>query len=322
MKKTSLYIVMLLISASLFKSCNKATLDLFDSEPSIYFRWLENDGRSEAYRSVVDVKFMFIATGVDVDTVRIPVFVMGPLVNKDRTFSIIVNEELTFGARAGVHYRILHDSSYIPANSREGFATVLAMRAPNQADKAEVLLGIRLIPCDNFRTDFDSTMNNTTQRRMRSTIDFQIAISDALTKPWIWQHAHTVTFWGEYSERKYRLILDSNVGGGLGAMFWERLEPFEGRWVGPGDAEPVAFRLRDTLQRNYCWSQIVMGYELIEDENGEMITDVLGSIWTTFPRNPDGSLDCSWVNITPPKKAKKNEETIRIVPREEINVKR
>jgi hypothetical protein len=323
MKKISQHIVMLLAFVVLFESCEKATLNLFDSEPSVYFRWLENDGRAEAFRYVEEVKFMFIPENRNTDTVRIPVFVMGPLVDHDRPFRITtVDEEFDRRAREGVHYQILHELSYIPANSREGFATVLAMRATEQADKAEAFLHIRLAPNEHFQTNFPTVINNTTQRRERSTIDFYIVISDVLTRPWIWQNPHTVGFWGDYSERKYRLILDERVGGGLCARFWERLIPFEGRWVGPGDAEPVAFRLRDTLQRNYCRSQQYMEEPLIRDEFGRMLTDVVG-FWSTFPRQADGiTLDCSWVTPRDPQNAKRNEETILIVPIEEINATR
>ena len=285
---------MLFVSASLFMSCERATLDLFDQEPSVYFHWIENDGRANASQSAVDVKFNLIAG--DTDTVRIPVRVMGALADYDRPFAVRVRDDIVlffrgvgdtiFPAREGVHYRILHDLSYIPANSRQGFATVLALRAEAREDKREVGLVIRLVPNQHFVTSFETVMNNTTQRWHRSVLQFPIFISDTVVKPWLWQQEHTMRFWGRFSEAKYRLILDPDIGVPC-RLFWERLAPWEGRWAGPADAEPVAFRLRDTLQRNYCRAHFI-GWgqpgrvELIVDQFGNVLEDVIG-FWETFP---------------------------------------
>ena len=295
-KKINLYIVMLFVSASLFMSCERATLDLFDQEPSVYFHWIENDGRANPFQWAVDVKFNLIAG--DTDTVRIPVRVMGALADYDRPFAVRVRDDIwgDFIAREGVHYRILHDLSYIPANSRQGYATVLALRAEAPEDKVEVGLFIRLVPNQHFVTSFETVINNTTQRWERSVLDFRIFISDTLVRPWIWQHEHTVRFWGRFSARKYELILHKDIGI-PSRLFWERLAPWEGRWVGPPDAEPVAFRLRDTLQRNYCRSRLFQWpdsnwNELIVDEFGNMLEDVI-DFWETFPAPGRADLDLS-----------------------------
>lgn len=273
---------MLFVSASLFMSCERSMLDLFEQEPSVYFHWIENDGRAAPFQWSVDVKFNLLAR--DTDTVRIPVRVMGTLANYDRPFAVRVMDFST--ARENVHYRVLHDLSYIPANSRQGYATVLALRAEAPEDKAEVVLFIRLVPNEHFETNFETVMNNTTQRWERSVLDFRIFISDTLVMPWIWTHPHTRSFWGSFSPRKFRLILNEDIGI-PSPLFWENLAPWEGRWVGPADAEPVAFRLRDSLQRNYCramfigWGQPGWN-ELIVDEFGNMLEDVI-DFWETFP---------------------------------------
>jgi len=312
MKKITLKTIAFFVAASVFMSCEPIKLELFERTPNIYFTWMENHGSVGPAQWDVDVKFMFIPTDRNVDTVRIPVSVMGQLANYDRPFGIVSNQDglpERFAAREDVHFRILHDLSYIPANSPEGFATILAMRAEKDEDKSEVLLQIRLVPNQHFETDFQTILNNTTQRWPRSALDFSIWISDTLVMPWVWTHAHTVRFWGAFSPTKYRLILRPDIGGGMTARFWERLEPFEGRWVGPGDTEPVAFRLRNYLQGNYCRSQAMLE-PLIRDEFGRMLDDVI-HFWESFPRLPDGRLDCSrW--LSPPGQSS-HADTMRIV---------
>jgi hypothetical protein len=285
----------LFVLATPFVSCQKSTLDLFDNPPSIYFTWLEQDNRVN-----VDVKFTFIVG--DYDTVRIPVRVMGPLADYPRPVKVVVNPNRTFGAREGIHYRILDDLSFVPANSRDGFATILALRAEEIEDKREVYLGIRLEPNTHFRTDFDSIMNNTTQRIMRSVLDFGFTISDTLVKPDMWLERHTINHWGAFSMVKYRLILRPDIGG-MPACFWESLCSFEGRWRGPADTEPVALRLRTYLQQNLCRSEDGLE-ELIVDEYGFPLFDVI-RFWET--------LDCSQFSASPANPR----EPIRIIPIEQ-----
>jgi hypothetical protein len=289
-------IVLPFVFAIPFVSCQKATLDLFESKPSVYFLWQENNSAFSMIRGWTDVRFTFIVG--DYDTVRIPVMVMGALADYDRPFSVVVNEDWTFFAREGVHYRILDELSYIPANLNHGFATILAMRAQEIEDKRQVFLGIRLAPNIHFTTDFDSIINNTTDRFMRSVLDFGITISDTLVRPAVWSGAnasHTISFWGAYSNVKYRLILRSDIGG-LPQCFWNDLCTFEGRRRSPADTEPVALRLRTFLQRNYCRAEAGLE-ELLVDEWGDMMTDVF-RFWET--------LDC--------------EELLKDAPREPIEI--
>jgi hypothetical protein len=265
----------MLAFATLFNSCEKETLRLFDKRPSVYFFWMENQNEYNKRQGFESVKFNYMPRSVNVDTLLIPVMVLGRQADYDRKFGIEVNEPRT-SAKHGTHYEILHDLSYIPANSSMGYATILAKRGQTNEDKEEVRLSLRLVENDILFTDFDSIMNNSTQRRMRNVIEFDVLISDvALTKPAVWLPPYdrfTIPAWGAFSFVKYELILRDEIGG-MEACFWDLACPGPNGWMFRYEnLDPVAAKLRHYLWEQYCAGDI----DALYDENGNMMDDVRG----------------------------------------------
>jgi hypothetical protein len=286
-------ILLMFAITTLFISCEKSKLPLFNEPASIYFTQVAEMDENKR-RTSVDVKFMHIVGSYD--TVRIPVSVMGNLANYDRPISVVANtDSVVFRdtvidpetgldviitsvwrpttAKEGVHYRILDNLSYIPANSVTGYATVLATRATDIEDKQEVRLALKLKPNVHFNTDFDSIMNNITQRWMRNVLEYYVYVSDEITMPVLWRQQYVLERWGSYSRVKYELILREDIGR-MPACFWDQKCKVDDREAYVADIDPVTFTLRRYLQELSCNDIWLL------DERGRLMDDVQG-FWET-----------------------------------------
>lgn len=185
-------------------SCNKDEIDLYQGEAGLYF--VESQ-----YSSVNDstsYSFAIQNSEVTSDTVWLPVHIMGSAVMQDRTIELTVVDSLTT-AKAGAHYKLL--TPYImPAGAYEEQIGVVLLRNRDLQDST-YKLGLQLTPSKEF------PLGLVGQRT------YLIKMNDILTKPDNWD-VILIYFFGEYSQVKYRFMIDvlgrgdfpTSGAGGLG----------------------------------------------------------------------------------------------------------
>lgn len=277
--RTILRIALLFALVSVIGSCQKDKLLLYDVDgrkPDIYFSdiltftQLQNNDYKQ-------IKFNLLDREITDSIVLVPLTIMGAPVNYNRPVNVVVqaypediatNKYIT--AVEGVHYEILE--AVVPADSVRGYIKVRTMRATKQKDKEPAILHLSLRPNENFGTEFDSIMNNTTERFTWSVLDFHLIISDVLTMPKIWEEVYTINRWGKYTPAKYTLICSNEISG-KGPIFWEN-NPLA------ANVDAVAFKLRWYLYNFYNETMI---YYPDPDED-DKIMQVPG-FWAMFTKN-------------------------------------
>jgi hypothetical protein len=243
-----------MVSATMLVSCQKDTLELFEREPDVYFQALM-DNNSGAWSS--SVKFNFI---VEDELIRFyPIIATGRLSNEFRPVSVIACPDSTT-AIEGIHYEIVDSLTGIWANSPRGFVAVRLKKSIEHG--REVQLRLQLEPNTHFNTEFHTIMNNTSERKERSMLHFNVFISNVLTKPAVWNTQAALGALGTYSDKKYRLVIELT---GLSAAFWEGLiETDDGRRLQPADSFVAG-----ALLKQYLYEQWMRGMQFrVEEDDG------------------------------------------------------
>ena len=254
--KTTVFrtLTLLMVSATMLVSCEKDTLDLFEREPDIYFTGLMDNNSIYWSNSV---KFNFIVE--DELVMLISVRTTGRLSDEFRPVKVIACPDSTT-AIEGIHYEILDSLSGIPANSPRGFLVIRTKRSIVHSQ--EVRLKLQIEPNVHFNTGFHTIMNNTSERKERSMLHYDIFISNAMTKPAVWNTQAALGSLGVYSDAKYRLMIQLT---GLSAAFWENLEPSaDGRRLQPADTFVAG-----ALLKQYLYEQWMRGMQFrVEEDDG------------------------------------------------------
>jgi hypothetical protein len=267
MKTHLKYLSIALLTALALVSCQKDGLIVYEKKPDIFFTGPGIVNNQFRYTSS-SVKFIDLPGNVYNDTIMLSF--MGALAEYDRPVKVAVYADSTT-ALEGVHYRIVE--AVVPANSHTGYVLVHALRAESSEQSHEVRLSLRLEPNVHFGTDFNVLLNNTSERKEQSTIDFEIYVSNTLTKPWVWidpiSRSIADQYWGEFSFAKYNVILLPEVSG-MPPCFWDNMCSHEGRTLFPHtDVPPVAVKLRLYLQQRFLG--IIPGGAVV-DEDGDLVT--------------------------------------------------
>ncbi len=226
MKKYILYSIGLLMTVMAVQACKQDTLMTFNHQPSAYFSWLDDD--KSRLRDSTEVKFVLIPDAEF--TVNIPVKVTGALSDVDRQVAFMVVDTNT--TALAQHYD-LPEFVTIPAGKVEGNLSVRINRTADlSAQGAQVVkLTLRLLPNEQFNTDYREKLNTTT-KKSRQVLNYSIYISDILVKPLWWGDetgTATSAVFGTYSKLKFLTICQAN---GFPPAFLDGTEEWNGITLG------------------------------------------------------------------------------------------
>lgn len=215
--KKSLYVIVSLLTAMMFSSCEKDLMD-FEGEPNIYFNlrsgaeWLDSLKWPHKYSSEVSFGNMV----QDDYEVTIPVCVTGTPVDYDRAFSIEVVSDSTT-AKAGVEFDDIQTEHVIKAGELSAEIKVKFHRTAD-IDGDTLRLQIRLKQNQYFNTKFkeyaeDGYQSQYLHRQFDNNHDatcHNIYVYDVLSRPegWVGNDANGLGTFGAFSAKKYRLMME------------------------------------------------------------------------------------------------------------------
>ena len=189
MKKEIIVILLVAIGVA-FVACKQVSPALFKEKDGVYFN-----------ASSDSIAYTFAKyPHRSVDTLQIPVSVLGNPVNEDREILVQTVADSNINAKEGIHYKLL--SPYkMPANKVSALLPVVIYRT-GDLDSLTATFVLSVKPNDNFELGITS----------KSTIKVKTAY---LQKPASWgelggiQWAGYSTNFGTWTKTKYKLILDA-----------------------------------------------------------------------------------------------------------------
>lgn len=189
-------------------SCSEEEVHTYVGDSQLFFSYAD-----ASINTPVDSTFVLFGYAESEQTVdsiiSIPVQVSGLPVGVDRSFKYEIVDTLTTAA-LGEDYELLE--SHIEANSLFGFARIKLNRT-EKLKKNTLSIGIKLLPNDNFKTDYVRIFNPNASEadieRMNPNV-YRLFINDMISKPlgWILFESRFKMFFGEFSQVKYQLILE------------------------------------------------------------------------------------------------------------------
>lgn len=184
MKQLSRFICILLMAGSIVTGCRKDALEMYSSEPAIYFY----SGVSATATDSAAYNFILLPVTQTADTVYLPVRVQGFSAAKDRTISYTIADSST--AKEGTHFKmgpaIMRAGRYVDS------IPVYLQRTKNMADST-----LRLYISLKASADFSLGYTN--------HLIYKLTVTDRVVPP-TWNYTLSSTF-GAYSNVKFRFIV-------------------------------------------------------------------------------------------------------------------
>ncbi|OQP52966.1 hypothetical protein A4D02_21415 [Niastella koreensis] len=196
MAKNILYLLIPALFGCQLIACKKSELTSYTQPDMIYFYkdYYNTDRDSIVY------SFAIKPDALTVDTVKIPLRIMGVAVSRDRSVNIqIVADSSTALAE---QYTVL--PVIVKAGAYTANVPLLVKRAPAlKTSDVRVLLEI------GNSDDFLPGVYNSTASASRGggSVRFPVRINDFLTKPSNWD-SFIAAYFGTYSQVKYKLVID------------------------------------------------------------------------------------------------------------------
>lgn len=196
-KYNALYNILLVMSTVTFLSCDDNELVTYNSDANIYFNYpLES--------STKGIDSVYVLTGIDspVKTdsiIQVKVKLMGKFADYDRNINFtLVDTSST--AVLGRDIELL--PSVIPANSDIGYVRVKLKNS--EESKKELLATLRLLPNDQFRTDY-----NNANIAYSNFLEFRVFYTSRADMPNLWAALPKYFgMFGDYSHVKFDLICE------------------------------------------------------------------------------------------------------------------
>lgn len=221
MKKNIIYKTLTgLLLMSMLYACETDKLKYYEESADAYFTVLQGSRRSE---DTAFVRFFYLPGSVTSDTVRLPITITGAPSKENRTVNIDYDREFTTAVE-NEHF-ILPQSVTIPADSTKAVIEVVILKAESLADTTLPGYPIRrltvvLKPSTTIGTNFATQLNQPGEEERRSLIDYNIFISNAITKPKYWYlpaamspsapYMANFDYFGNYSTKKFIFICETN----------------------------------------------------------------------------------------------------------------
>lgn len=190
MKSTINTISSLILLMIAITGCSKSDLLMYQEDPRVYFV------RSE----VIEYTFSVKPTTLQVDTLYIPVRIMGSATKQDRTFALKVEDSST--AKLGYHFRF--GPLVIPANTYEVSLPVYLTRRPGLKDSV-VVANITIGETADFKPGY---IDKSIGINPLDKLHYRITINDQLLKPGNWD-TYWINYFGAYSKVKFQFLIQS-----------------------------------------------------------------------------------------------------------------
>lgn len=192
-------IFILLMPACLLGACKKQTIAAgTDAGASVYFIYPINYGSPGSFDSL-NYTFVGKNESVKMDTIWLAVRVAGSTADHDRSIDLATVGAGTT-ATEGVHYKLLH--YVMPKDSFQTSLGVVLLRDPSLLDTS-VVLNLQLKSSSDFPVSMKDTIMDDGKFYIKSSL--KVIFTDRLIKPNNWD-SYLVTFFGAYSEVKFRFI--------------------------------------------------------------------------------------------------------------------
>lgn len=197
MKHTLKQILIPALLLTFVTACEKSELTKYDQSDMVY---IYKDYFS-ATKDSVTYSFAIKPTSLSIDTVKVPLRIMGVAKTTDRTVTVrAVPDSST--AVAGQHYDFL--PVLIKAGEYAGNIPVLVKKTGDLKTGEKRLL-VEVMESSDFKPGIPNTVP--LNPRAGGSLRFLIKINDALTKPANWD-TQLASYFGTYSQAKYKFVIE------------------------------------------------------------------------------------------------------------------
>lgn len=216
-------IILFVLSLTLvFSACEKQDISVFTTDDSgIYFQRVTSyiyNSTTEYYGDSVAYSFASAKASVKNVVLSATIRTMGKVVDYDRPFKVVVDQEGTT-AIEGKHYEVNLDTVVVPAGKSTAYVRVRFFRTDDMMEKA-VRLAIRLEDNEYFKCYFPEYKNTNAYSATGVMIhgdEFVFSLSEMYTEPWYWSMFGD-GFFGNWTPKKF-LVVNSVCG--LSAADWD-----------------------------------------------------------------------------------------------------
>lgn len=272
-KKILLFLLGALI---LFASCKEDEIDVFSGESNVFFsltRWKVSQGTSfgatysleyplagrvyteewtgiRTSRDSINCSYALDFTWQDLDTVFIPVSVIGAVTDYDRTVKYEITGE--GDAVEGRDFKVLE--AMVPANKPVGAIVVEIDR--NSIKDTVYSACFTLLPNNEFQTNYKSIQRSDIDTAKVDVRKFKLKMSDLLEQPSRW-YPNLNNYFGAYSRKKLYLVAEI-TGGDLNKLYTFEVKD-----------EPTVFGWAKVL-KFYLAEQKAAGNTIYDEDGTEM----------------------------------------------------
>lgn len=207
MKKLAYLFIATLIYAT---GCKEDTLDLYQSQNSIYF---PGERVSNVYRPIDSSFFSYgyISELIQDTLLMVPVTTTGAKAATDRGYNLEILPSSTMVE--GEDYEIENATFQIKAQQLRDTIRIRLKRSKSlQTEKR--ILNLALRANENFALQMESQMIGTgDQQQIRYFNRFSVIADDIVGPPWFWDESRnkyaylTVNYLGAYSQKKFQLLI-------------------------------------------------------------------------------------------------------------------
>ena len=205
-----------------FCACEKQDISVFTTDDSgIYFQRVTSyiyNSTTEYYGDSVAYSFASAKASVKSVVLSATIRTMGKVVDYDRPFKVVVDQEGTT-AIEGKHYEVNLDTVVVPAGKSTAYVRVRFFRTDDMMEKA-VRLAIRLEDNEYFKCYFPEYKNTNAYSATGVMIhgdEFVFSLSEMYTEPCYWSMFGD-GFFGNWTPKKF-LVVNSVCG--LSAADWD-----------------------------------------------------------------------------------------------------
>ena len=192
-----------------FWGCDEEEIETFSSDDAgIYFQRVSSyvsGGTTEYYADSLVYSFASADADTKSTTLSATVRTMGKVVDYDRPFKVVVDEEGTTAVE-GVHYVIDLDTLVIPAGKSSVNVRLIFNRTEDLLEKT-VRLALRLEDNEYFKCYFPEYKNTNSYTATGDMIHgtlYVFSVSEMYTEPWYWSFG--INYFGSWTSKKYVIV--------------------------------------------------------------------------------------------------------------------
>ncbi|MCR8668932.1 DUF4843 domain-containing protein [Aestuariibaculum sp. M13] len=168
----------------------------FSCEPNEGLVYKEKDGLYflSATKDTDSVYYSFLGKINNVDTLKLPIQILGTPIDQNRTFKVEVDQEKTTAVE-GVHYEALKGSYIFNANNfKQNFNLVLYKDDP-ALETEDKIIALKVVESEDFNPGYSNRTN------------LKVYVTNRIIKPSYWDTL-LYLFFGEYSKVKHNIVIN------------------------------------------------------------------------------------------------------------------